>query len=182
MKITETSIPDVKLIEPKAFGDERGFFMETWNEQAFREAGIDATFVQDNHSRSVKNTLRGLHYQIKQLQGKLVRVTRGEVFDVAVDLRPESPTFGQWVGEYLSEDNKRMLWVPPGFAHGFLVTSENADFQYKCTDFYAPQQERCIHWADRRLGIDWPILDGIDPLVSQKDQEGFSLDGAEVYS
>jgi dTDP-4-dehydrorhamnose 3,5-epimerase len=182
MKITETSIPDVKLIEPKAFGDERGFFMETWNEQAFREAGIDATFVQDNHSRSVKNTLRGLHYQIKQPQGKLVRVTHGEVFDVAVDLRPESPTFGQWVGEYLSEDNKRMLWVPPGFAHGFLVTSENADFQYKCTDFYAPQQERCIHWADRKLGIDWPILDGIDLLVSQKDQEGFSLDGAEVYS
>jgi len=182
MKITETSIPDVKLIEPKVFGDERGFFMETWNKRAFREAGIDATFVQDNHSRSVKNTLRGLHYQIKQPQGKLVRVTRGEVFDVAVDLRKNSPTFGQWVGEFLSEENNRMLWVPPGFAHGFLVTSETADFQYKCSDFYAPQQERCIHWADRKLGVDWPILDGIDPLVSQKDQEGSSLDGAEVYA
>jgi dTDP-4-dehydrorhamnose 3,5-epimerase len=182
MKIIETKIPDVKLIEPKVFGDERGFFMETWNEKAFRAAGINATFVQDNHSRSVKNTLRGLHYQIKQPQGKLVRVTRGEVFDVAVDLRKNSPTFGQWVGEVLSEENHRMLWVPPGFAHGFLVTSETADFQYKCSDFYAPQQERCIHWADRKLGVDWPILDGIDPLVSQKDQEGSSLDGAEVYA
>jgi len=182
MKITETSIPDVKLIEPKVFGDERGFFMETWNEKAFREAGINATFVQDNLSRSVKNTLRGLHYQIKQPQGKLVRVTRGEVFDVAVDLRSKSPTFGQWVGESLSADNNRMLWVPPGFAHGFLVTSETADFQYKCSDFYAPQQERCIHWADRTLCIDWPLSNGTDPLVSQKDQEGFRLDGAEVYA
>jgi dTDP-4-dehydrorhamnose 3,5-epimerase len=182
MKITETRISDVKLIEPKVFGDDRGFFMETWNQKAFREVGIDATFVQDNHSRSVKNTLRGMHYQIKQPQGKLVRVTRGKVFDVAVDLRKSSPTFGQWVGELLSEENRRMLWVPPGFAHGFLVTSETADFQYKCTDFYAPQHERCIHWSDRMLGIAWPIAGDTDPLVSQKDQEGTSLGKADVYA
>ncbi len=182
MKITETKIPAVKLIEPKVFGDERGFFMETWNEKAFREAGIDATFVQDNHSRSVKNTLRGLHYQIKQPQGKLVRVTRGEVFDVAVDLRTNSPTFGQWVGEYLSEENNRMLWVPPWFAHGFLVTSETADFQYKCTDFYAPQYERSIHWADQELGINWPLKGGETPLTSQKDEEGLSFALADHYA
>jgi dTDP-4-dehydrorhamnose 3,5-epimerase len=180
MKITETSIPDVKIIEPKVFGDERGFFMETWNERAFREAGIDATFVQDNHSRSVKNTLRGLHYQIKQPQGKLVRVTRGEVFDVAVDLRPESPTFCQWVGEYLSEDNKRMLWVPPRFAHGFLVVSVTADFQYKCTDFYAPEYERCIIWNDPDIGIEWGISDDSVLLLSEKDQ--FSKILSEVKS
>ncbi len=178
MKITETSIPDVKLIEPKAFGDERGFFMETWNEQAFREAGIDATFVQDNHSRSVKNTLRGLHYQIKQPQGKLVRVTRGEVLDVAVDLRPESPTFGQWVGEYLSEDNKRMLWVPPGFAHGFLVTSDTADFQYKCTDLYAPEYERSIAWNDPDIGVNWGHVDAAQLMLSGKDSQGQSLKAA----
>lgn len=179
MKITETKIPAVKLIEPKVFGDERGFFMETWNEKAFREAGIDATFVQDNHSRSVKNTLRGLHYQIKQPQGKLVRVTRGEVFDVAVDLRTNSPTFGQWVGEYLSEENNRMLWVPPGFAHGFLVTSDTADFQYKCTDFYAPNYERSIHWADQSLMITWPIDTESEPLVSEKDRAGVAFSAAE---
>ena len=181
MKITQTRIPDVKLIEPKVFGDERGFFMETWNEHAFREAGINATFVQDNHSRSVKNTLRGLHYQIKQPQGKLVRVTLGEVFDVAVDLRTQSPTFGQWVGEYLSEDNNRMLWVPPGFAHGFLVTSETADFQYKCTDFYAPEHDRSILWSDMRIGIDWGLCKGgvPEPLLSDKDRQGQSLDDAE---
>jgi len=181
MKITETKIPAVKLIEPKVFGDERGFFMETWNEKAFREAGIDATFVQDNHSRSVKNTLRGLHYQIKQPQGKLVRVTRGEVFDVAVDLRTSSPTFGQWVGEYLSEENNRMLWVPPGFAHGFLVTSDTADFQYKCTDFYAPNYERSIHWADQSLMITWPIDTESEPLVSEKDRAGVAFSAAEYY-
>jgi dTDP-4-dehydrorhamnose 3,5-epimerase len=175
MKITETNIPDVKIIEPKVFGDERGFFMETWNERAFREAGIDATFVQDNHSRSVKNTLRGLHYQIKQPQGKLVRVTRGEVFDVAVDLRPESPTFCQWVGEYLSEDNKRMLWVPPRFAHGFLVVSDTADFQYKCSDFYSPEHERCIIWNDSEIGIDWRFLDVEALLLSDKDSAGARL-------
>src|SRR5690554_975085 len=175
MKITETKIPAVKLIEPKVFGDERGFFMETWNEKGFRDAGIDATFVQDNHSRSVKNTLRGLHYQIKQPQGKLVRVTRGEVFDVAVDLRPESPTFGHWVGEYLSEENHRMLWVPPRFAHGFLVVSDTADFQYKCTDFYAPEYERSIIWNDPEIGIDWGTIDAEALLLSGKDLNGTSL-------
>lgn len=181
MRIIETRIPAVKLIEPKVFGDERGFFMETWNERAFREAGIDARFVQDNHSRSVKNTLRGLHYQIKQPQGKLVRVTRGEVFDVAVDLRVDSPTFGHWVGECLSEENNRMLWVPPGFAHGFLVTSETADFQYKCTDFYAPEHERAIHWADADLAIDWPLVSGAEPKVSQKDTQAASFTQAEKF-
>lgn len=179
MKITETKIPDVKIIEPKVFGDERGFFMETWNEKAFRESGIDATFVQDNHSRSVKNTLRGLHYQIKQPQGKLVRVTQGEVFDVAVDMRRKSPTFGHWVGEYLSEDNKKMLWVPAGFAHGFIVLSETADFQYKCTDFYAPEHERCVYWGDETLAIKWPEISG-SPIVSEKDQKGISFSKADV--
>ncbi len=178
MKITETRIPAVKLIEPKVFGDERGFFMETWNEKAFREAGIEATFVQDNHSRSVKNTLRGLHYQIKQPQGKLVRVTRGEVFDVAVDLRTNSPTFGRWVGEYLSEENRRMLWVPPGFAHGFLVTSDRADFQYKCTDFYAREHERSIRWNDPTLNINWGVSSPEDLLLSGKDEEAQSLEQA----
>lgn len=181
MKITETKIPAVKLIEPKVFGDERGFFMETWNEKDFREAGIKATFVQDNHSRSVKNTLRGLHYQIKQPQGKLVRVTRGEVFDVAVDLRVNSPTFGQWVGEYLSEENNRMLWVPPGFAHGFLVTSDTADFQYKCTDLYAPEYERSVHWADEELAIDWPLEKNAEPLVSQKDKQAVCFAQSEKF-
>ncbi|WP_458527207.1 dTDP-4-dehydrorhamnose 3,5-epimerase [Onishia taeanensis] len=175
MKITETRIPDVKLIEPKVFGDERGFFMETWNEKAFHEAGIDATFVQDNHSRSIKNTLRGLHYQIKQPQGKLVRVTHGEVFDVAVDLRKDSPTFSQWVGEYLSEENNRMLWMPPGFAHGFLVISKTADFQYKCTDFYAPEYERTIMWNDESIGIEWNVKDVDSLLLSPKDLKGNGL-------
>jgi len=179
MRITETRLPDVKIIEPKVFGDERGFFMETWNEHSFREAGIDTKFVQDNHSRSVKNTLRGLHYQVKQPQGKLVRVTRGEVFDVAVDLRPESATFGQWVGEYLSETNKRMLWVPPGFAHGFLVTSEKADFQYKCTDFYAPEYERSIIWNDLDIGINWET-EASDMLLSEKDRKGQSFEHASA--
>lgn len=181
MKIIETKIPDVKLIEPRVFGDERGFFMETWNEKAFREAGINVTFVQDNHSRSIKNTLRGLHYQIKHPQGKLVRVTRGEVFDVAVDLRTNSPTFGQWVGEYLSEENNRMLWMPPGFAHGFLVTSEKADFQYKCTDLYAPEYERCIRWTDRKLAIEWPLPENVEPIVSQKDIQGDSFAQSAKY-
>jgi len=182
MKVTETRIPEVKLIEPRQLGDERGFFMETWNERVFREAGIDAGFVQDNHSRSVKNTLRGLHYQIKQPQGKLVRVTRGEVFDVAVDLRIGSPTFGHWVGEYLSEKNNRMLWVPPGFAHGFLVTSDAADFQYKCTNFYAPEYERAIHWADAKLAVDWPIASGAVPVVSEKDGKASDFLNADKYS
>jgi len=181
MQAIATGIPEVLILEPKVFGDERGFFMETWNEKAFREGGINAAFVQDNHSRSVKNTLRGLHYQIRQPQGKLVRVTRGEVFDVAVDLRSNSSTFGHWVGEYLSEENNRMLWVPPGFAHGFLVTSDTADFQYKCTDFYAPEHERSIHWADKTLAITWPTSAGIEPLVSKKDRAGLPLEDAETY-
>lgn len=178
MKITPTKIPDVKLIEPKVFGDARGFFMETWNEKVFHEAGIDTKFVQDNHSRSVKNSLRGLHYQIKHPQGKLVRVTQGEVFDVAVDLRIDSETFGQWAGEYLSEENKRMLWVPPGFAHGFLVTSDTADFQYKCTDFYAPEYERCIAWDDPDIGIDWGVKDINAFILSDKDRKGLSINEA----
>ena len=153
--------------------------METWNEKVFREAGIVATFVQDNHSRSVKNTLRGLHFQLPPYaQGKLVRVTRGEVFDVAVDLRLESPTFGQWVGEYLSEENNRILWVPPGFAHGFLVTSETADFQYKCTDFYAPEHERCIRWDDGNLAIAWPTTG--QPIISEKDDQGLGFAEAQL--
>lgn len=180
MKIIETRIPDVKIIEPKVFGDERGFFMETWNEQVFREAGIDVAFVQDNHSRSVKNTLRGLHYQIQNPQGKLVRVTQGEVFDVAVDLRKSSPTFGQWLGEILSEDNNKMLWVPPGFAHGFLVLSDTADFQYKCTAFYAPDHERCIHWNDATLNIEWPLVPNAEPIVSDKDAQGMTFSDAQV--
>lgn len=180
-EIRKTLIPDVLVVKPKIYGDQRGFFMETWNEVAFREAGINATFVQDNHSRSVKNTLRGLHYQIEQPQGKLVRVTRGEVFDVAVDLRINSPTFGQWVGEYLSEDNSRMLWVPPGFAHGFLVLSDTADFQYKCTDLYAPQFERSIHWADKDLKISWPLTEDCIPITSTKDEQGSSFLAAEYY-
>ncbi|MBN1005312.1 dTDP-4-dehydrorhamnose 3,5-epimerase [Amphritea pacifica] len=175
MDIISTRIPDVKLIKPKVFGDERGFFMETWNQRAFNEAGFSAAFVQDNHSRSVKNTLRGLHYQIKKPQGKLVRVTRGEVFDVAVDLRAKSPTFGQWVGEYLSEHNCHMLWVPPGFAHGFLVISETADFQYKCTDFYAQEYERTIHWADPILNIEWGMDSANKILLSEKDRIGQSF-------
>ncbi len=181
MEVIATRIPDVKIIKPKVFGDERGFFMETWNARAFAEAGIEASFVQDNHSRSVKNTLRGLHYQIKQAQGKLVRCTHGEVFDVAVDLRKGSPTLGQWVGEFLSEENQHQLWVPPGFAHGFLVTSETADFQYKCTDFYAPEHERSIHWADETLSIDWPLSLSESPLVSNKDAQGQLFSQTEKY-
>lgn len=174
MRVLETRIPDVKIIEPKVFGDDRGFFMETWNLKVFKEAGITNQFVQDNHSRSVKNTLRGLHYQVKQPQGKLVRVTNGEVFDVAVDLRNNSPTFGEWVGEYLSNDNKRMLWVPPGFAHGFLVVSDIADFQYKCTDFYAPEHERTLIWDDKDIDINWPTVAG-ELNLSSKDKAGKPL-------
>src|SRR5690625_4747394 len=174
MKIIPTAIPDVLLIEPRVFEDERGFFMETWQRQKFAETGIDYEFVQDNHSRSTKGTLRGLHYQIHQPQGKLVRVTVGEVFDVAVDLRRSSPTFGKWVGEYLSADNKRMLWVPPGFAHGFYVLSSIAEFQYKCTDYYAPEYERTIQWNDPVVGIEWPLLENMPPILSDKDRLGLA--------
>ncbi len=171
MKATRLAIPDVVLIEPKVFGDARGFFFESFNQKAFNDAtGTNHQFVQDNHSRSSRGVLRGLHYQIQQAQGKLVRVARGAVFDVAVDIRRSSPTFGQWVGAQLSEDNQHQLWVPPGFAHGFVVLSESADFLYKTTDYYAPQHERSIAWNDPSIGISWPALaQGQQPLLSAKD-------------
>ena len=180
MHVIPTAIPEVLIIEPKLFGDARGFFFESYNEHAFAQAtGLNLNFVQDNHSRSAQGVLRGLHYQIRQPQGKLVRVVRGSVFDVAVDLRRSSPTFGRWVGVELTESNYRQLWVPPGFAHGFVVTSELADFLYKTTDYYAPEHERCIAWNDPATGIQWP-LDGA-PALSAKDQQGVSLAQAEVY-
>jgi dTDP-4-dehydrorhamnose 3,5-epimerase len=170
MKVIDTSIPDVKIIEPTVFGDERGFFMETWQQKKFEDlvTSKPTKFVQDNHSKSKKGILRGLHYQTENTQGKLVRVVSGEVFDVAVDIRKDSPTFGQWVGEYLSSENKRQLWVPQGFAHGFYVTSEQAEFVYKCTDYYNSKAEVSIRWDDEDLKIEWP-LDG-KPLLSNKDQ------------
>src|SRR3546814_4413272 len=171
-------MPVVVLIEPAVFPDARGFFLESWNARRFAEAGIDAAFVQDNHSRSVRGTLRGLHYQIERTQGKLVRVTQGEVFDVAVDIRRSSPTFGRWVGARLSAANKAMLWVPPGFAHGFCVLSEAAGFLYKCTDFYAAQHERSIRWDDPDIGIDWPLQAGVAPSVSPRDAAG----GSEAHT
>jgi len=180
MKVTPTVIADVLVIEPKVFGDERGFFYESYNGRAFAEAtGLDVAFVQDNHSRSQKPVLRGLHYQIRQAQGKLVRATLGEVFDVAVDLRRSSPTFGQWVGERLSADNKKQLWIPAGFAHGFLVLSDVAEFQYKTTDYYAPEHERCIAWNDPAIGIEWPLAD--KPSLSAKDRDGVSWADAETF-
>lgn len=181
MRFMPTSIPDLMLIEPQVFGDERGFFMETWHAQKFAAAGIDRDFVQDNHSKSAQCILRGLHYQIRQPQGKLVRVVAGEVYDIAVDLRKNSPTFGKWAGEYLSADNKRMLWVPPGFAHGFYVTSASAEFVYKCTDFYAPEHERCIRWDDPDLAIDWPLINHQPPTLSKKDAEGVAFKDAEYF-
>ncbi|MBX3631523.1 MAG: dTDP-4-dehydrorhamnose 3,5-epimerase [Simplicispira sp.] len=176
MQATRLSIPDVVLIEPKVFGDARGFFFESFNQRAFNAAtGTDHAFVQDNHSRSARGVLRGLHFQVApRAQGKLVRVTRGAVFDVAADIRPASPTFGQWVGVELSEDNQRQLWVPPGLAHGFLVLSESADFLYKTTDYYSPEHERCIAWDDAQLAIAWPDV-GMAPVLSAKDQAGLSL-------
>lgn len=180
MKVTPTSIPEVLIIEPKVFGDARGFFYESFNQQAFNDAtGGRHQFVQDNHSRSSKGVLRGLHYQIEQPQGKLVRVARGAVFDVAVDIRKSSPTFGKWVGVELSEDNHRQMWVPPGFAHGFVVLSETADFLYKTTDYYAPAHERCIIWNDPAIGIEWPMA--IEPNLSAKDQQGVLLQDAEIF-
>ena len=180
MIITPTALPDVLLIEPKVFGDARGFFFESYNRRAFAEAaGLDVDFVQDNHSRSAQGVLRGLHYQIQQPQGKLVRVVAGAVFDVAVDIRKTSPTFGQWVGIELSAENKKMVWVPPGFAHGFLVLSEVAEFLYKTTDYYAPSHERTIAWNDPDIGIAWPLAGA--PLLSAKDQAGARLKDAEVF-
>ena len=180
MKVIATAIPEVLIIEPKVFGDARGFFYESFNQQAFNEAtGTDHQFVQDNHSRSSKGVLRGLHYQVKQPQGKLVHVARGSVFDVAVDIRKSSPTFGQWVGVELSEDNCRQLWVPPGFAHGFVVTSESADFLYKTTDYYAPAHERCIAWNDPAIGIEWP--GDQPPNLSVKDQLGLAFHEIDTF-
>jgi dTDP-4-dehydrorhamnose 3,5-epimerase len=180
MKVVATELPEVLLIEPKVFGDDRGFFFESFNARAFRDAtGRDVAFVQDNHSRSNRNVLRGLHYQATQAQGKLVRVVQGAVFDVAVDLRRSSATFGRWVGEELSEANQRMMWIPEGFAHGFLVLSDVADFLYKATDYWSPTAERCIAWNDRDLGIEWPI-DG-PPLVSTKDALGAPFRDAEAF-
>lgn len=179
MRAIPTRIPDVLLIEPEVFADERGFFMETWRSRALAAFGIDVEFVQDNFSRSVDGALRGLHYQIRQPQGKLVRVTQGEVFDVAVDLRKSSTSFGQWVGVRLSADGKQALWVPPGFCHGFYVTSGPADVQYKCTDFHAPEDDRCVLWNDAQLAIDWP-LNGT-PLLSDRDRKATPFADAEYY-
>jgi len=184
MKVTATRLPEVLVIEPRVFGDERGFFFESFNRAAFREAtGIDADFVQDNHSRSARGVLRGLHYQLEQPQGKLVRVTSGRVFDVAVDLRKSSPNLGRWEGVELSADNKRQLWVPPGFAHGFLVLSEHADFLYKTTDYYAPQHERAIAWNDPELAIEWPLAElDQEPVVSAKDAAAPRWSAAEFFA
>jgi dTDP-4-dehydrorhamnose 3,5-epimerase len=180
MKVIRSAIPDVLILEPKVYGDERGFFFESYNEKVLAEvAGVAAHFVQDNHSRSAKNVLRGLHYQIKQPQGKLVRVIAGEVFDVAVDIRKNSPTFGKWTGFNLSAENKRMAWIPPGFAHGFLVLSDDAEFLYKTTDYWVPEYERCIRWNDTDLAVDWPLQG--EPVLSAKDQAGIVFHSAEVF-
>ena len=180
MQVINTAIPDVLIFEPKVFGDSRGFFLESYNQRAFQEAtGWAPAFVQDNHSGSAKGVLRGLHYQIRQPQGKLVRVTAGEVFDVAVDMRKSSPTFGHWVGANLSAENKSQMWIPPGFAHGFLVLSEFAEFLYKTTDFYAPEHERCIRWDDPAIGIEWPLE--AEPVLSRKDRQGVSLQQAQLF-
>jgi len=181
VNVVDTPLPGVKLIEPRVLGDDRGFFMETWNARSFAEAGLDLHFVQDNHSRSARHVLRGLHFQITNPQGKLVRVTAGSVFDVAVDLRRSSPHFGRWVGYELSAANKRMLWVPPGFGHGFVVLSDVADFLYKCTALYDPAAERAVRWDDPTLGIDWG-LGGATPLLSAKDDAAPLLAEAEVYA
>ena len=181
MKVLDTAIPDVKIIEPRVFGDARGFFYESFNRKTFREhTGLDLDFVQDNHSKSTKGVLRGLHYQIEQAQGKLVRVVSGKVFDVAVDIRKSSPSFGQWVGEILSAENTLQLWVPPGFAHGFLVLADDTEFLYKTTDYYAPEHERTIQWNDADLAIEWP-LDGLELRLSDKDKNGTPFSNAEYF-
>jgi dTDP-4-dehydrorhamnose 3,5-epimerase len=178
--VTKTEIPEVIILEPKIYGDSRGFFYESFNAKDFTEAtNLNISFVQDNHSRSLKGVLRGLHYQIQKPQGKLVRVIKGSVFDVAVDIRKSSPTYGKWVGCELSETNKKQFWIPAGFAHGFYVISESADFLYKTTEYYAPSEERCIAWNDSKIGIRWPL--SISPILSNKDQQGLSLDDAEVF-
>lgn len=180
MKLIATAIPEVVLIEPRVFGDERGFFYESWNRRGLAELGIEADFVQDNHSRSQRNVLRGLHYQVERPQGKLVRVTAGEVYDIAVDLRRSSPTFGQWVGFTLSAEDKRMAWIPPGFAHGFCVTSDAAEFLYKTTDYWSPAHERTLLWNDPQLGIRWPLAG--EPILAAKDVAGTPLAEADTYA
>ena len=181
MQVVDTLIPEVKIIEPEIFGDSRGYFIESYNARVFEALfQVDISFVQDNHSRSSKHVLRGLHYQIHQPQAKLVRVTSGTIFDVAVDIRKSSPTFGAWVGTLLSEENHKQMWIPAGFAHAFLVCSDVADFLYKTTDYYAPEHERCIAWNDPTIGIDWP-LEG-QPIISEKDSRGTSLDNAELFA
>jgi len=181
MEIIDTTIPDVKILEPKVFGDDRGFFLETFREDWFKENVADVSFVQDNHSKSARGILRGLHYQLEQTQGKLVRVVDGEVYDVAVDMRESSPTFGQSFGTLLSAENKRQLWVPAGFAHGFYVTTDSAEFVYKCTDYYHPQSEQSLKWNEASLKIDWPIPAGETPLLSAKDEAGLSFVDAPKF-
>ena len=181
MEFEPTAIPEVMLVRPKVFGDSRGYFLETWQERQFAAAGIAARFVQDNHSRSAQWTLRGLHYQVQQAQGKLVRVCSGAAFDVAVDLRRSSATFGRWVGVELSDANHHMLWIPPGFAHGFLALTPQVDFAYKCTDFYAPQFERTVHWSDPQLAIHWPLPAGVAPLLAAKDSAAPQIGAAECF-
>jgi len=181
VKVIETSIPDVKIIEPKVFGDNRGFFLETFRDDWFKENVADVTFIQDNHSRSSQGILRGMHYQLEQTQGKLVRVTSGEVYDVAIDMRKNSPSYGRWFGVFLSGENKRQLWVPAGFAHGFYVTSKTAEFVYKCTDYYAPEHEISVKWDDPALAITWPIPDNTKPSLSAKDEDGLLFNDAPVF-
>ncbi len=180
MQIIDTQLEGVKIIEPRVFGDSRGFFLESWNQQAYEAAGLPTHFVQDNHSRSTQGVLRGLHFQVRQPQGKLVRVTNGEVFDVAVDIQPTSATYGQWVGVHLSASNHRQFYIPPGFAHGFYVISETADFQYKCTDYYAPEYERSLRWNDPVIGIEWPLVNGEPPQLSDKDADCAFLENLDV--
>ena len=181
MQVLRTGIPDVLVLEPVVHGDPRGFFFESYNRRALKGIGIDREFVQDNHSRSIQGVLRGLHYQMRRPQGKLVRVLDGTVFDVAVDIRRSSPTFGKWVGQHLSSANRLMMWIPPGFAHGFLALSERAEFFYKCTEFYDPDDERTLLWNDPQIGIEWPLAPGIEPLLSAKDLAGSELSDAECY-
>ncbi len=181
MKVIKTDIPDVLVFQPQVFGDPRGYFLETWRDDFFRAAGVEFNFVQDNQSSSHQGVLRGLHYQIQHPQGKLVRVLSGRVFDVAVDLRRSSPTFGQWTGVELSGENRRLFWVPPGFGHGFYVLSEMAEFAYKCTDYYAPEHERIIQYNDPRINISWPLLDGISTVLSDKDEAGILFSQAELF-
>ncbi len=181
MKVIKTDIPGVLIFEPQVFGDERGYFLETWRDDFFRSAGVDAVFVQDNQSSSHQGVLRGIHYQIQQPQGKLVRVLSGRIFDVAVDLRRSSPTFGQWTGTELSGENRRLLWVPPGFGHGFYVLSETAEFAYKCTDYYAPQHERIIRFDDSDIGIEWPLQDQFPTVLSEKDKAGKPFKMADLF-